>query len=195
MKIIKGRIYLKILFFGTALAGKTTSLKWLYNNIIPDEMKITNKITSVKTSYGQTLLFDFIPIMISKNIVVRIYTATGQDYYSSTRRMLFEHVDGIFFLVDCQKKEFKHNQEFVDEFKKYLDSVKGVKEAEVIVLYNKQDMEDIYSPEYLKSELNLDNYPSYPTCSRTGMNLQAAFVSMISRILKRLKEKRSYEVY
>jgi signal recognition particle receptor subunit beta len=194
MKIINGKIYIKILFFGTALAGKTTTLKWLYNNFIPEEMKITNQITSIKTSYGQTLLFDFIPIQISKNIVVRIFTATGQDYYSSTRKMLFDEVDGIFFLIDCQKKELKHNEEFVEEFNKYLRIIKGVKEAEVIVLYNKQDLMDIYSPEYLTHKLDLSAYPSYGTCSLTGMNLSIAFISMIGRVLKKLKEKRHYEL-
>jgi len=121
MNIIDGKLYIKILFFGTALAGKTTSLQWLFNNVVPPEMKITDKIRSIKTSFGQTLLFDFVPIQVSSGIIIRIYTATGQDYYTSTRKMLFENVDGIFFVVDSQKKELEHNKEFVEEFNKYLD--------------------------------------------------------------------------
>jgi len=188
MNIIDSKIYIKILFFGTALAGKTTSLEWLFDNIIPQEMKITEKIRSIKTSFGQTLLFDFVPIQVSNNIVIRIYTATGQDYYISTRRMLFEEVDGIFFIVDSQRKELEHNSEFVLEFNKYLDNLNQLGKAEVIILYNKQDMEDVYSPEYLASQLNLDSYPSLPTCALTGMNLYKAFTSMISKLLSNIKE-------
>ncbi|MFQ6082920.1 MAG: ATP/GTP-binding protein [Candidatus Methanofastidiosia archaeon] len=189
MKLIKGKIYLKILFFGTALAGKTTSLQWLFENVIPEEMKITDQIRSIKTSFGQTLLFDFVPIQVSKNIIIRIYTATGQDYYTITRKMLMEEVNGIFFVVDSQKKELKHNEEFVGEFKKYLENIKGLREADVIVLYNKQDLKDVYSPKYLERRLNLRGYTSYPTCALTGMNLEVAFTVMIGQILKTLKEK------
>ena len=189
MNIIDGKIYIKILFFGTALAGKTTTLEWLFDHIIPREMKITEKIRSIKTSFGQTLLFDFVPIQVSNDIIIRIYTATGQDYYTSTRRMLFEEVDGIFFVVDSQKKELEHNKEFVDEFTKYIHNVDGLKNVEVFVLYNKQDKEEIYSPHYLSKELNLENYQAFTTCALTGMNLYESFTMMISNLLKKIKEK------
>lgn len=191
MKIINGKIYLKVLFFGTALAGKTTILEWLFNNIIPKEMKVTDKISSVKTSFGQTLLFDFVPIQIGENIIVRFYTSTGQDYYTSTRKMLIENVDGIFFVVDSQKKELEHNEEFVQEFNKYIENSGGMKDFEVIILYNKQDLKDIYSPEYIEDKLTLQQYLCCPTCALTGMNVEPAFTVMLSRILKKLKERKN----
>ncbi len=191
MKIINSKIYLKVLFFGTALAGKTTILEWLFNNIIPKEMKVTDKISSVKTSFGQTLLFDFVPIQVGENIIVRFYTSTGQDYYKSTRKMLIENVDGIFFVVDSQKKELEHNEEFVQEFNKYIENSGGMKDFEVIILYNKQDLKDIYSPEYIEDKLNLQQYLCCPTCALTGMNVEPAFTVMLSRILKKLKERKN----
>lgn len=191
MKIINGKIYLKVLFFGTALAGKTTILEWLFNNIIPRKMKLTDKISSVKTSFGQTLLFDFVPIQVGENIIVRFYTSTGQDYYTSTRRMLIDNVDGIFFVVDSQKKELEHNEEFVQEFNKYIENSDGMKDFQVIILYNKQDLKDIYSPEYLETKLNLQQYLCCPTCALTGLNVEPAFTVMLSQILKKLKERRN----
>ena len=189
MKLIKGKIYIKIIFFGTALAGKTTSLQWLFDNIIPDKMKITEEITSIKTSFGQTLLFDFVPIQLGPNIILRMYTATGQDYYRSTRKMLFEEADGIFFIVDSQKKELIHNKEFVDEFRNYLNEIDGMKDADVIVLFNKHDLKDVHTPKYLEDKLDLKKYPNFTSSATTGKNLKKAFLSMIEKVLKRLKEE------
>ncbi|MBN1273143.1 MAG: GTPase domain-containing protein [Candidatus Aminicenantes bacterium] len=188
MNIIGDKIYIKILFFGTALAGKTTSLQWLFQNLVPEEMKITDRIRSIKTSFGQTLLFDFVPIQISNNIIIRIYTATGQDYYTSTRKMLFEEVDGVFFVVDSQKKELEHNREFVEEFNKYMEKIDELKKAEIIVLYNKQDVAEVYDVEYMSASLDLQQYPSYPTCAVSGMNLDRAFTAMISSLLSKIRE-------
>lgn len=189
MRIINGKIYFKVLFFGTALAGKTTSLRWLFKNVIPDDMKITPEIKSIETSFGQTLLFDFSPIQLSPNIHVRIFTATGQDYYLSTRKMLFEDVDGIFFVVDSQKKELEHNREFVVEFNRYLESAPRLNNAVVIVLFNKNDMEDIHPAQNLAQMLKLEKYPSFSVSSLMGTNLREAFITMIRRMLERIEQE------
>ncbi|MDW7760168.1 MAG: ADP-ribosylation factor-like protein [Acidobacteriota bacterium] len=189
MRIINGKIYFKVLFFGTALAGKTTSLRWLFNHVIPTDMKVTPKIKSIETSFGQTLLFDFTPIQLSPNIHVRIFTATGQDYYLSTRKMLFEDVDGIFFVIDSQKKELEHNREFVEEFNRYLENLPRLNNAVVIILFNKNDMDDIHSAQDLARMLNLEKYPSFSVSSLLGTNLREAFITMIRRMLERMEQE------
>ena len=189
MRYYGSKIYFKILFFGTALAGKTTSLRWLYANVIPRDMKMTSEIKSIETSFGQTLLFDFTPIQISPHIVVRLFTATGQDYYLSTRRMLFEDADGIFFVVDCQKKELEHNREFVVEFNRYLDASEKLRQSEIIILYNKIDLEDTYPAGELARLLKLDAYPGYEVSALKGVNLRESFVVMVRRLLERLEQE------
>jgi len=189
VRIINGKIYFKVLFFGTALAGKTTSLRWLFKHVIPHDMKITQEIKSIETSFGQTLLFDFTPIQISPNIHVRIFTATGQDYYLSTRKMLFEDVDGIFFVIDSQKKELEHNREFVEEFNRYLKNAPRLNNAVVIILFNKNDMDDIHPAQDLARMLKLENYPAYSVSSLLGTNLREAFITMIRRMLERLEQE------
>ena len=195
MRIVGDKVYIKLIFFGTALAGKTTALQYLFKNVIPKDMRKSDRIRSIDTSFGQTLLFDFIHIDVGENIFFHIYTATGQDYYASTRRMLMEEVDGVLFMVDSQKKELQHNKEFVDEFNKYLKTVEGLREAEVIVLYNKQDLEEIYSPDYLEKELDFHRYASFPTCALTGMNIEAAFILMVGFLLRKLKENQEFKAY
>jgi len=194
MKIVNDRVYFKLLLFGSALAGKTTTLEWFFNHLIPKDMKVTDSIHSIKTSFGQTLLFDFVPIQASQNIIIRIYALTGQDYYLSTRRMFFENVDGLFFIVDSQKKELEHNREFVKEFQSYRASLPELKSAAVVILYNKQDLPGAERPEVLSAQLGLETYPGLPVSAATGANLSRAFTYMVSLILNRLKEARADDV-
>jgi len=189
MRIINGQIYFKILFFGTALAGKTTTLKWIYENIIPGEMKSTENIRSVNTSFGQTMLFDFVPIQLNENLNIRFFTATGQDYYAGTRRMLFQDIDGVFLVIDAQKAELEHNKEFIHEFHRHVEMFfNSINDLIVIVLYNKQDLEDIYPSDFLAKELELENFPSYDVCAISGKNLKPAFAEMVKFCLARLEK-------
>jgi signal recognition particle receptor subunit beta len=187
MRLINGQLYFKILFFGTALAGKTTTLQWVYQNLIPGDMKTTPDIRSVKTSFGQTMLFDFVPIQISEKIHIRLFTATGQDYYAGTRKMLFQDIDGVFLVIDSQKQELEHNQEFIEEFHRHVKTYfNSLDDLTTIVLYNKQDMEDIYSGDFLANELGLENLSGYETNAVSGTNLKKAFTEMIQNCLEKI---------
>ncbi|MBN2199886.1 MAG: GTPase domain-containing protein [Candidatus Aminicenantes bacterium] len=188
MKVVNGKTYLKIVFFGTALAGKTTTLKWLFRNGIPDEFKLAEKVRCLETSFGQTLFFDFTPLQISADIIVRLYTTTGQNYYTMTRRLLFEDVDGVFFVADSRKEELEHNREFVREMRSFQKGVAGMDRAEIILLCNKQDQEDVYSPDELAALLDLSEYTRFPASALNGTNLREAFVLMISRLLKKIHD-------
>ncbi len=188
MKVVNGKLYLKIVFFGTALAGKTTTIKWLFDHSIPQEFKMAEKVRSLETTFGQTLFFDFTPLQISSDIIVRLYTTTGQDYYTMTRRLLFEDVDGVFFVADSQKTELDHNREFVTELRSFQENLEAMKQAEIIVLCNKQDLSDVYPAEELIRILGLEAYAFFPTSARQGTNLQEAFVAMMARLLKKIRE-------
>ena len=188
MRVINGQIYFKILYFGTALAGKTTTLQWVYQNLVPREMKTTADIRSVKTSFGQTMLFDFVPIQLNDDINIRFFTATGQDYYAGTRKMLFQDVDGVFLVIDSQKKELTHNHEFIEEFHRHVNSFfSSIDDLGVIVLYNKQDMSEIYSGDFMSKELGLERFSGYETNAVTGNNLKTAFTEMIQICLEKIQ--------
>ncbi len=187
MRVINNQIFYKIIFFGTALAGKTTSLKWLCDNTIPDEMKTTKNIRSVNTSFGQTMLFDFVPIKISDNINFRFFASTGQDYYASTRKLLFRDVDGVFFVIDSQKKELEHNKEFVTEFNNHMTHYNlDHNKVTTIVLCNKQNLTNIYDKIYLINELQLEQFSTFETSAITGSNLKNALTVMIEKCLNGL---------
>lgn len=189
MKVVGDRIYLKLIFFGTALAGKTTALEWLFYHVIPDEMKLVKELRQVKTSFGQTLLFDFAPIEISQNVVTRMFSATGQDYYRGTRTKVLSGSDGIFIVIDSQKNQLENNQNILQELWKCREEMEGLAEAEMVVLYNKNDLEEIYPSDFLAEYLGLQQYDGFSTCALTGENLEEVLVVMLRKLTDKLQAK------
>jgi hypothetical protein len=187
VKIVDDTVHLKLVFFGTALAGKTTIMEWLFCNAVPQDLKIVDQIRQVKTSFGQTLLFDFVPIKLNEHVVVRLYTVTGQDYYQVTRPQIVSGADGVFLVIDSQPKELEHNRELVQELMSYRGEIEGLDEADVVVFLNKQDVEDAHPPEYLLEELGISQWPFFATSAITGQNLAAGFLEMLTRVTGRFK--------
>jgi signal recognition particle receptor subunit beta len=187
LKIVGERIYLKLIFFGAALAGKTTALEWIFYHVIPDEMKLVKELRQVKTSFGQTLLFDFAPIEISQNVITRMFSATGQDYYRGTRTKVLSGSDGIFIVVDSQKDQLENNRLILQELWKCRREMDGLSDAEIVVLYNKNDLEEIYPVDFMSEYLGLDEHEGFSTCALTGHNLEDALITMLRRLTERLK--------
>lgn len=187
MKVVGDRIYLKLIFFGTALAGKTTALEWLFYHAIPDEMKLVKELRQVKTSFGQTLLFDFAPIEISQNVITRMFSATGQDYYKGTRTKVLADSDGIFIVVDSQKNQLENNRLILQELDKCRKEMDGLSEAEIVVLYNKNDLEETHPMEFLSRDLGLQDWEGFSTCALTGDNLEEALIAMLRKLTEKLK--------
>lgn len=189
MKVVGDRIYLKLIFFGAALAGKTTALEWIFYHVIPEEMKLVKELRQVKTSFGQTLLFDFAPIEISQNVVTRMFSATGQDYYKGTRTKVLADSDGVFLVVDSQKKQLGNNRDILEEFGKCRNEMESLKDAEIVVLFNKNDLEDIYPMDFLKEYLGLQKWEGYSTCALTGDNLEDALITMLRKLTQKLERE------
>jgi signal recognition particle receptor subunit beta len=187
LKVVGDRIYLKLIFFGTALAGKTTALEWLFYHAIPDEMKLVKELRQVKTSFGQTLLFDFAPIEISQNVITRMFSATGQDYYKGTRTKVLADSDGIFIVVDSQKDQLENNRLILQELEKCRKEMEGLSDADIVVMYNKNDLDEIYPMEFLQNDLGLQKWEGFSTCALTGDNLEDALISMLRKLTEKLK--------
>jgi signal recognition particle receptor subunit beta len=187
VQVIGETVYIKLVFFGTALAGKTTILEWLFYNAIPDEMKLVHKLKQVKTSFGQTLMFDFAPIKVSENLTARIYTSTGQDYYKGIRPQVLDGADGVFLVIDSQREELEHNRELVDELHQYVKDMDGLSDTEIMVLFNKQDLEGAIPPEELHEGLGLNGWPWFDTSALTGRNLEKVLLTMLKRIVEKLE--------
>ena len=100
-------IQVKIVYYGPAMSGKTTSIKHLFSYFNKEDT-----LTSIDSTIGRTLFFDFGALEFKGaewSLKFLIYSATGQDFYASTRPATLNGVDGIIFVVDSRKQCLQHN--------------------------------------------------------------------------------------
>ena len=100
-------INLKIVYFGPALSGKTTSIKSLFSFFGKED-----QIESIESTVNRTLFFDYGTAIFQEKewaLKIHIYTTTGQDFYCVTRPVTLRAVDGIIFVADSDMEEYERN--------------------------------------------------------------------------------------
>ncbi len=129
-------IQIKIVYYGPAMSGKTTSLKYLFSYF----GKI-NDLDSIESSVGRTLFFDFGVLQFKGSqwgIKFLLYTATGQDFYASTRPATLNGVDCIIFVADSQIKYLENNLRSWNELKILFGN--EIYNLPIVIALNKLDL-------------------------------------------------------
>jgi signal recognition particle receptor subunit beta len=133
------QIQLKIVYYGCAMSGKTTSLRSLFTTF-----NKSNQLVSIETTTGRTLFFDFGTLLLKGAgwaVKVKMYSATGQDFYAATRPATLSGADGIIFVVDSQKKYLIDNIKSWNELHYYYSE--NIYKIPIIINMNKQDLGDL----------------------------------------------------
>jgi mutual gliding-motility protein MglA len=103
INFVSGEVEFKIVYYGCALGGKTTSLGYIHERVDANDR---GKLLLLPTQNDRTLFFDFLPVDggVVKGFKVRfkLWTVPGQVMYNATRQLVLRGVDGIIFVVDSQ---------------------------------------------------------------------------------------------
>jgi len=131
-------LQVKIVYYGPAMSGKTTSIKHLFSHF-----NRQNVLESIDSSVGRTLFFDFGVLNFRGadwGLKFLIYSATGQDFYASTRPATLNGVDGIIFVVDSRTRCLRHNLRSWKELTAMLGS--EFFNIPMVISMNKYDIND-----------------------------------------------------
>ena len=131
-------IQVKIVYYGPAMSGKTTSLKHLFKYFGKEKL-----LESIDNTVGRTLFFDFGVLQFKGNewgLKCLLYTATGQDFYASTRPATLNGVDGIIFVADSQIEYLEHNMRSWNELRALFGN--EMYNVPIVVSLNKYDLEN-----------------------------------------------------
>lgn len=147
-------LQVKIVYYGPAMSGKTTSVKYLFSCFNKE-----NSLKSIDSTVGRTLFFDFGVLRFKGTIwdlKFLIYSATGQDFYASTRPATLNGVDGIVFVVDSQEEYLEHNLRSWNELK----SLFGIEiyNIPIIISLNKYDLPEIKKLQSVDFKNSIDHF-------------------------------------
>jgi len=175
-------IGLKIVFFGPAMSGKTTTIRWLFS-----ELGITEKLTSIENTLGRTMFCDFgiIPCNLSDSWIINahIWSATGQDFYRSTREVVLVGADGVVFVADSQEHLLDENLESWNELMAMI--IEEERPLPIVVCLNKQDLPDAINEERLREHLNLQlSVPVFRSVAMSGFNVIEAFQLLFQQSMR-----------
>jgi len=169
---------IKLVFFGPAMSGKTTAIRWLFSRF-----DCTDRLMSVENTVGRTMFCDFgtIPFSLANNWIVNahVWSATGQDFYRSTRAVVLVGTDGVVFVADSQ--EHLLNEDIASWNELMAMITEGERPLPVVVCLNKQDLPGAISEEKIRSTLRLpSSIPVFRSIAKEGFNIMEAF-SMLFR--------------
>ncbi|TFG08764.1 MAG: hypothetical protein EU539_01570 [Promethearchaeota archaeon] len=149
-------VYIKILYWGMGGSGKTTIVDTLYRLTKEQKKEIepTGNLTKIAMASGSTLYFDrgIFQSTKQRKVYYHVYTVAGQSRFSPLRKKIFKGTDGVIFVVDSQTHFFEDNIESLKELKN-ITRGQLIAEIPLIVMANKQDLNDVIDSEDIKQVL------------------------------------------
>lgn len=149
-------LFLKIVYYGPGLSGKTTNLETIHRLTDPDGKQ---PLVSLRTEGDRTLFFDLLPFdlgqLFGMDVRLKLYTVPGQVQYDITRRQVLAGADGIVFVADSQASQLDANLQMI----KYLKSnlrMNGLDPNTIPLVFqwNKRDLPGVMGVDELHRELN-----------------------------------------
>jgi mutual gliding-motility protein MglA len=181
-------LQVKIVYYGTALGGKTTNLVQVHDHVQTAQGQ-KGKLVSLATSSDRTLFFDFLPIeaMAIKGFKTKfqLYTVPGQVIYNTTRQLVLRGVDGLVFVADSQYDRMEENVKSFQNLEENLKSLNlNLADVPYVLQYNKRDLPNVAPVEYLDFLLNNreEQVPSFPACAHKCDGVFET-LNMITRLL------------
>lgn len=179
----------KIVYYGPPLCGKSTSLRYIYNEIRRDAK---GEMVSLSSDNDRTLYFDFVPLNLGTiggyTIRVHLYTVPGEVGYSQSRMLISKGVDGVVFMADSALERMEANLKALAGLKDILKS-EGHSWGEVplVYQYNKRDLPNTIPVSELRHYINKENAADFETVAINGTGVFDAFRAITQAVLANLK--------
>jgi signal recognition particle receptor subunit beta len=183
----------KIVYYGCAMCGKTTNLRYVHEKMPAQEK---GNLVSLDTETDRTLFFDFLPLEVHNvggfTTKFQLYTVPGQVFYNATRKLVLRGVDGVVFVADSQWSRMRDN---VESWRNLLDNLADygyeINTIPYIYQYNKRDLDGIADMDYLEYLLNngVRKVPSYHAVATQGPGVFETLNAVCKLVLRKLMER------
>ncbi len=149
-------IQLKVVYYGPALAGKTTNIQQIYRYVPPERR---SELVVMDTVGERTLFFDYLQMELGKigafTPRVNLYTVPGQIIYTTTRRIVLQGVDAVIFVADSAPDRLQDNHQAWQELHEQLEELGLRDEVPIVLQWNKRDLADALPVPTLREALGV----------------------------------------
>jgi len=151
----------KVVVTGAVNSGKTQFIRTISEiDVVSTERRTTDQARPLKGD--MTVALDFGRITIANDLVLHLFGTPGQRRFDFMWEILSEGTLGLVVLVDSTRPEtFRETMRIVEFFTSYRDSP-------YVIVANKQDRENAWSPEDLKTALRVNDDVKVLPCVATN---------------------------
>jgi mutual gliding-motility protein MglA len=176
----------KIVYYGPGLSGKTTNLRMIRDTIAPEHR---GRLVTLCTRGERTVFFDFLPLNFASiggdRVRLHLYSVPGQAYYSLSRRVILEGMDGLVFVADSQQERLDANLDSMDDLESNLRSYGlDLSSVPTVLQFNKRDLPAIATIEQLNAQLNRHDWHTVNSVALGGTG-PVETLKAISRFMAR----------
>ena len=182
---VRQEIVFKIVYYGPGLGGKTTNLRYVYDNLDPSRR---GKLVTLATKDERTLFFDFMQLELGriqgKKPRFNLYTVPGQVQYSFGRKIIVHGADGLVFVADSQNGRMSDNLENLLDLEMRL-AADGLSLDCIpwVLQYNKRDLPNIYSVYKMNEKLNFLRVPTFEAIAVNGFGVFETLKAVIQLVI------------
>lgn len=182
----------KIVYYGPALSGKTTSLLSLQDKLMNDKRSggLVKKIPRTE----RTLFFDFMVLSSAAKIKgyqtkFQVYTVPGQVLYEDARKLLLNGVDGIIFVADSSLEYIEDSIQSYNELVFNLGRLGyDLEDIPTVIQYNKRDSATAARLDELRKVINPRKLPDFETVARKGVGVLESFETLLQQVIMDIKK-------
>src|SRR5690606_7733887 len=182
-------LHCKIVYYGPSLGGKTTNVKWVYDQIAGPGK---SKLEEFDFDPERTLTFDFLPVSAGKwrglSVRFHLYSVPGQEAMDHRRKLLLTNVDGVVFVADSQLDRMEENIQSLKNLERNLEQHGyDLQKMPLVIQYNKRDLPGVASVAELRAALNRFNAPDYEAKAQVGEGVMESFKTLSKSLIAKLK--------
>lgn len=184
-------LHCKIVYYGPALGGKTTNIRWVFQQTQSGQER--SDLMDFDTGTPErTRFFDFLPLDVGEihglKVRFHLYTVPGQVIYDASRRLILKNLDGVIFVADSQIDRMDENILSLTNLEKNLQlSGYDIKKIPMVLQYNKRDLDNSASLAELRSALNRYNAPDFEAEAEQGLGVMETLKDLSRNIVATLK--------
>ena len=185
----KREINAKIVYFGSPLAGKATTLQFIHRKLKQD---CRGPMKTMGGHLDRMLFFDFMPPELGEvndyRVRFHLYTVQGEVTNPSTWKTVLKGADGVVFVADASPESRASVRESFENLKESLRGYgQNLENFPCVIQCNKSDLPDALGTVEMGRLLDSAGIPVVKSASRTGEGILQALSLVVKEIMNTLR--------